>query len=229
VTRVRVYRLAVAAVIAGLIGYLAVHALLTQVGQPRSPSLGAHTAPSSKTVALPASPGPAGSVDRIGVGFARTPPGAVAAAVNYLNVLERALIPGARWTWSQAIRTLTTRPLEARALAGQAASDRIKAQLAHPSPSYLGSWPLGYWLLSFTRARARVAIWTVGAMASPSGSVPATFSTTTCRLVWTGGDWKIADAEATAGPTPPAAGASVTQVLGFVGDARAFTGFGDVP
>jgi hypothetical protein len=66
-------------------------------------------------------------------------------------------------------------------------------------------------------------------MASPSGSVPATFSTTTCRLVWIDGDWKIADAEANAGPTPPGAGASAIQVLGFVGDARAFTGFGDVP
>lgn len=168
-------------------------------------------------------------MDGIRVSFARTPSGAVAAAVNYVSVLERTLIPGARWTWTQAIRTLTTQPLEARALAGEAASDRIQAQLAHPGPSFMGSWPLGYRLLSFTHVRARVAIWTVGAMASPSGTVPATFSTTTCRLVWTGRDWKIADADASAGPTPPGAGASATQVLGFVGDARAFTAFGDAP
>jgi len=226
VTRARAYRFGVAALIAGLVGFLAARELSRPAARVPSPRAAAQTATAAKTTS---SRGSAGSTDGIRLTFARTPSGAAAAAVNYLNVLEQALIPGARWTWTQAIRALTTQPLEARALAGQTASDLIKAQLAHPGPSFMGSWPLGYRLVSFTRVRARVAIWTVGAMASPAGTVPATFSTTICRLVWTDGGWKVAGAEGTAGPTPPSVSATATDILGFVRAARAFTGFGDVP
>jgi hypothetical protein len=227
-TRARAYLLA--APVAALLGYLAVHALVGG-GERDRPS--AATRAASRTVpSRPVSPalGPVGLVGAIPVGFAHSQRGAVAAAGNYLTVLSRALSPAARSSWPQAVRVLTVAPLRARALQGAAASASIARRLARSGSSfYLGSWLLGYRVAAYSPSRARVALWNFGVMSSAFGVVPPDYSTTTCVLRWAGGDWKLSDARVSAGPTPPSAATTRVRALEFAAAARRFTPYRDVP
>ena len=227
--RTRSVLLALAVALAGLAGYLTAHTILTHTAHRHPASALRNIRTPAAAVAPAGWPEPVQSLDGIPVGFARTPRGAVAACLNYLAALERALLPGNPWSWAQVVRTLTAQPLRARALAGQAGSAQVQGQLASARVFYLASWPLGYRLMSYARASARVTVWTLGAMARPDGSVPATFSTTGCQLDWTGEDWKVAGASAAPGPTPPNAASSGAHVSAFVRAASSFTTVRDVP
>ena len=116
-------------------------------------------------------PGPSRHLDGIPVGFERSERGAVAAAGSYLTVLAQTVSPRAPWTWTHAIRALTVAPFRTRALAAGGASETIKDKLAQASTAFVGSWLLGYRVIVYARARAEVAVWNVGLLASPSSVV----------------------------------------------------------
>jgi hypothetical protein len=176
-------------------------------------------------------PGPWRVLGGVPLGFARSERGAVAAAGNYLTMLSRALTPGAAFSWERAVRALTVAPLTARALSGSAASATMARRLARSGSSfYLGSWLVGYRVLAYSRSRARVALWSVGVLASAVGVVPPEFSTTTCELRWVDGDWKVSGARVSEGPTPPSTAASdASPAVAFALAARRFSSYSDVP
>jgi len=238
VTRARPYLLA--APVAALFGYLAAHAILGRGAEHRSPSaLNRSQHPVSSTpgagsglgALAPPAPGPSRSRAGIPIGFARTEPGAVAAAGNYLTVLSRSLVPEAPWSWAQVIRALTVPPLSARAIGAGAQSARVAARLAAAGASlYVGSWLLGYRASSYSPAGASVAVWSMGVMTSSVGVVAPAYSTTTCTLRWAEGDWKISDAQVSPGPTPPSSpDANAAQVAVFTAAAGQFSSYHDVP
>jgi hypothetical protein len=240
VSRVRAVLLAVAAV---LLGYLLAHTLAgggrhtdrTSSAAARAraradTSVGIAPRTATARTSTPG-PGPWRVLGGVPLGFARSERGAVAAAGNYLTVLSRALTPGAAFWWERAVRALTLAPLTARALSGSAASATIARRLQRSGSSfYLGSWLLGYRVLAYSRSRARVALWSVGMLASAAGVVPPAFSTTTCELRWASGDWKVSGARVSDGPTPPSSAASgAAPVAAFAVAARRFSPYSDVP
>lgn len=227
-TRARAYL--IAAPVAALLSYLAVHALVGGRDQAAPPSARARASRTVTSVAVRPGPGPAGVAGAIPVGFAHSERGAVAAAGNYLTVLSRALSPGASWSWAEAVRVLTTTPLTARALGGAHGSATIARRLARSGAwLYMGSWLLGYRTQAYSPSRAQVALWNFGAVSSSLGVVAPDYSTTTCVLRWVGGDWKVSGARVSAGPTPPSAATTEARGLAFASAARRFTPYRDVP
>lgn len=165
------------------------------------------------------------------MGFAHSEHGAVAAAGNYLTVLSRALTPGARFSWTEAVRALTVAPLTARMLGGTSASAMMERKLAQSGAAFFfRSWLLGYRVRSYSSALAQVALWNMGVMVSALGVVPPDYSTTTCVLRWTGGDWKVSDSRVSQGPTPPSSPAiTVAQAAAFAAAAHQFASYTYVP
>lgn len=224
--------MAVAALAAtAILGFAAVRIALGG-GSTRVPAAAITTgapAPSPAPVALePGSlAGATRTVGGIPEGFAHSRRGAAAAAANYLAALEQALPAGAA-SWSSAVRALTVAPLTAQALDARGASTAIAARIAASAgPAFIRGWRLGYRIDSYTPSRARVAVWTVGLVASVAQVVPAEYSSTECTLRWLSGDWKVARARTTPGPTPPADASDAAAVEAFARAALAFRSYGD--
>jgi hypothetical protein len=151
---------------------------------------------------------------------------AVAAAARYLHALDPAPPSTARQV---RLRELTAAPFTAEALRAQASAASLAQQLSRRGPTFMRGWLLGYRLVSYTRARARVAIWTVGLVASPAEVVAPQWSTTVCTLVWADGSWRVSDAQVTSGPTPPSAGADPAATAEFARAADPYRSFSDAP
>ncbi|MGH2873584.1 MAG: hypothetical protein ACRDL5_14130 [Solirubrobacteraceae bacterium] len=159
-------------------------------------------------------------------GSVRSPVAAITTAVSYLAALE----PATASTGPQvAIQALTSGPLTARALRAQASAALLERRIGAGGPAFMRGWPLGYRILSASGDPVRVAIWTMGLVASHTELVSPQWSTTTCTLGWRHGHWRVLAASTASGPTPPAAGSSRAAVDAFVAAASAFRDFGDAP
>lgn len=88
---------------------------------------------------------------------------AVAAAASYLHALDPAPPTASR---QSRLRELTAGPFATQALRAQASTAALARSLARGGPAFMHGWLLGYRILSYARARARVAVWTVGLVAS---------------------------------------------------------------
>jgi hypothetical protein len=118
--------------------------------------------------------------------------------------------------------------LREMALRASGATQTVRQKLAVAGASFVGSWLLGYRVLSYTRAHARIAVWNVGLMAGEQSVVAPYFSTATCTLIWADRDWKVAASETNAGPTPPSSPGQA-QSRAFIANAAGFTPYRDVP
>jgi len=170
--------------------------------------------------------GPSGVADGVSVGYAHSPKGAEAAATGFLvDVAERLvdLSPGERQRamrrmampdGANAITSLLNAPLAA---IDQARSEEGNGEL-------LRAVPVAYHLDAYSPGEAMVRVWAssvvvLGAIQAPLES----WSTTRLRLEWTGGDWRLAALDATAGPTPASPGAAPSTPADTL---RAVDGFG---
>ena len=184
--------------IAGLIAAIVVGVLLGRITAPR---------PDESVAARPAlTPGPAGQVAGVGVGFARTRAGAAVAAANYQRAFADSAIlrPGELRRRIDAVTTPGFAPVMLKANAPGAARLRAGAfgeGVRGKVPSaYLGV-PVGYRLLSFSLRRAVVQTWGFTLLGNATAVEPtAFFGLARTVLVWTGGDWKIANTRASFGP-----------------------------
>jgi hypothetical protein len=154
--------------------------------------------------------GPARVVDGVGVGYARSREGAVAAATNYVKVLASPLIfdPGRR---RAAIRRLAAPDaVERLERAYDASTPRVAEGLFLPPDGgtagtqvLLMAAPVSYHVDAYSADRATVSIWQTTVAGSGGGAPPLqAWGTTTVTLRWTGGDWKQVSATSRAGPVP---------------------------
>jgi hypothetical protein len=74
------------------------------------------------------------------------------------------------------------------------AYDHIARELGRSDPSrvLMRLVPLGHRIESFSRSRARVAVWQVLLLGAPGGRVVASWSTSRADLVWADGRWAVA-------------------------------------
>jgi hypothetical protein len=205
-----------AVVIAGLAGY-GLGRVTVGDGHRQDRAISARTLPSHVTQSSPPRLVHA-SVVRSG----RSAPAAVAAAARYLDALSSAPRVGGAAT----VRALTTGGLTPRALRAAAVGALIARRLSARGPVFMRGWLVGYRIVAAARDRVRVAVWTMGLLASQQEVVEPQWSTTLCTLIRVAGAWKLTDARTTAGPTPPEAGSSPSKVAGFV---RAASGFRELP
>ena len=199
-------RLLIALVLAAAAGYAVVQAALG-TSRPAPSAKGAATTPASSSVGARAD---------------RSPSGAVAAASNYLQLLDRAS-PAA----SASLRAATLPPLTGPALQAEAAASELKRKLT--SGAFVRGWRLGWRVDSYTPSSATVAIWTVGVVAGATEVVAPDWSMTVCTLRWSGARWRVSAAHNVPGPTPPSAGADPAAVSTFARAALAFHPYENAP
>jgi hypothetical protein len=176
----------------------------------------------------------------VGVGWAPSRGGAVAAAANYTKVLSSALIldtarrrlaidtlaapeaaPRLQKTFDQAVASLR-RGLGVTGPADQAGGVLLRAV------------PVGWRVEQYGGGAAKVAIWVTsvaGSLGGPQGSVPVRegWGTTTVTLRWVGGDWNLLDTTTTDGPVPIADVSPPTAAAELVAQASQFKEFHHAP
>jgi hypothetical protein len=176
----------------------------------------------------------------VGVGYARSQQGAVAAAANYSSVLSSALIldtarrraaidtlaapeakAGLQKTFDQAVASL-------RKGLGVTGADADNIQVL------MRAHPVGWKVDDYGDGTARVAIWVSGVTGSVGSAGPPVpiregWGTTTVNLRWVKGDWKLVDSTTVDGPLPIADVSPPTPAPELVSKASEFKEFTYAP
>jgi hypothetical protein len=214
----------------------------------------AATAAPSPTVAAtpgttPAAPAEAAATSRVGprrfehgvgVGYARSEQGAVAAAANYTRVLSSSLILD-QARRRAAIDTLAAPEARARlqktfdqAVASVRAGFGVSGAAADGAQVLLRGTPVGWRVEAYDRRAATVAIWVTsvaGSLGGSRGPVPVRegWGTTTVKLRWAEADWKQVASTTADGPVPIADVAPPTAAGELVSKANEFKEFTYAP
>jgi hypothetical protein len=176
----------------------------------------------------------------VGVGYARTPEGAVAAAANYTRVLSSDLIlDDARR--HAAIDTLAAPEARARlqktfdqAVASLRSGLGVTGATGKDTQVLMRATPVGWRVVEYDSRAAKIAIW----MTSVAGSVGQTsqpapiregWGTTTVQLRWAAGDWKQVASTTADGPVPIADVSPPTAAPELVDQASQFKEFTYAP
>jgi hypothetical protein len=198
------------------------------------------TAAAPKAEAAPATGvGPRRVSNGVGVGYAHTQQGAVAAAANYTRALSSALILDTARRRA-AIDTLAAPEARARlqktfdqAVASIRAGLGVSGSAGDGAQVLLRATPVGWRVEQYGQGSARVAIWvtSVGGSVGGSGSAPVRegWGTTTVSLRWVAGDWKQVASATTDGPVPIADVAPPTAAGELVSKANEFKEFTYAP
>jgi hypothetical protein len=197
------------------------------------------TAATRAEAAAGAGVGPRRVANGVGVGYAHSQQGAVAAAANYAKVLSSDLILDTAQRRA-AIDTLAAPEARARlqktfdqAVASLRAGLGVTGPAADRAQVLLRATPVGWRVEQYGKGSARVAIWMTSVGGSVGGNVPMPvregWGTTTVKLRWAGGDWKQVDSTTTDGPVPIADVAPPTAAPELVDQANKFKEFTYAP
>ncbi|HXM56697.1 MAG TPA: hypothetical protein VOB72_14970 [Candidatus Dormibacteraeota bacterium] len=169
----------------------------TAIGRASAPAAGPTSSAISATP-TPAGPGPTHVVNGVPVGYAHTEAGAVAAATNFLMVVDGPLITQPD-RYRSAIDTLSAP--EARAKQRQNAEKDMDAlQGAASLLTYAEQGrqvvfrvvPLAYHLDRYSDGGSRVSIWAEGLSAVDGVlSIRETWTTSSVTVRWIGDDWRL--------------------------------------
>jgi len=171
--------------------------------------IGRATAPPGSVPApVPAHDGGAGTRAGVPIGFARTPTGAATAVAAYQRSFASPAIlrPGVLRRRIEAVATpdyvdamlAANSPGERRIASGP-----IGVGLAKGLQTLYAAVPVGYRIESFSPQRARILTWGFTLLGNAATVEPAAyFGITHTLLLWSEGEWKIAETRAGFGPTP---------------------------
>jgi hypothetical protein len=154
------------------------------------------------------SPGPSRIVAGVGVGYAHSRAGAALAAARYQQSFAGAAIlrPGVLRARVAAVATPDFAPTMLAANspgARRLASGPLGKGLRGGVETIYAGVPVGYRVLAYSPGRAVVRIWGFTLLGNASSAEPsAYFGLSRTVLVWSRGDWKIAETRASFGPTP---------------------------
>jgi hypothetical protein len=176
----------------------------------------------------------------VGVGYARTQEGAVAAAANYTRVLSSDLIlDDARRR--AAIDTLAAPEAKGRlqktfdqAVASLRSGLGVTGAAGKDTQVLMRATPVGWRVVEYDSRAAKVAIWVTsvaGSLGQTSQPAPIRegWGTTTVQLRWAAGDWKQVDSTTTDGPVPIADVSPPTAAPELVDQASQFKEFTYAP
>jgi hypothetical protein len=176
----------------------------------------------------------------VGVGYANSQQGAVAAAANYSSVLSSDLILDTA-TRRAAIDTLAAPEARAgmqktfnQAVASLRKGLGVTAENAGSVKVLMRAHPVGWKVDDYGNGTATVAIWMTGVTGSIGGTSPPVpiregWGTTTVRLRWVKGDWKLVESTTVDGPLPIADVSPPTPAPELVSKASEFKEFTYAP
>lgn len=181
----------------------------------------------------PGSPGPTRqAVGGVGVGYAHTRSGALAANAGYQQAFADAAIlrPGELRKRVEAVATPEYAPAMIAANepgARRLAQGVLGAGVREGSPTVYFGVPVYYRLLSYSADRAVVRTWGFTILGNATTAEPgAYFGTSRTILSWVEGDWKIAATRAAFGPTPklvtPRAGGEGFELVDLIEGMRPY-------
>jgi hypothetical protein len=184
--------------------------------------------------------GPSRYLEGVGVGYARSQEGAVAAAANFTRVLSSDLILDTRRRQA-AIAVLAAPEARGRlqrsfdqAVASLRQGLGVTGEAAKDTQVLLRATPVGWRVEAYSADSAKVAIWVTsvgGSIGGAQGPVPIreAWGTTTVTLRWADGDWKQVDSTTVDGPVPIADVAPPTAAPELLGKANEFKEFTYAP
>jgi hypothetical protein len=179
------------------------------IGRASAPS--AATSSRASTAAGQAGPGPTRTVNGVPLGYAHTEAGAVAAATNFLMIMDGPLVaqPDRYGSVIDAMADPNAASTVRRiADANVAVSGVFAASTARGRKVVHRSVPLAYHVDIYASDRAQVSVWEEALIAIDGTlSLRETWSTTAVTVHWVDGDWKLA---ATAAPTTGSVGPAPT-------------------
>jgi hypothetical protein len=151
-------------------------------------------------------------VNGVGVGYAHSQQGAVAAAANYASALSGDLILDTAKRRA-AIDTLAAPEARARmqkdfdqAVASLRKGLGVTGANAGDVQVLMRAHPVGWRVEDYGNGAAKVAIWVSGLSGSVGGTEPVPiregWGTTTVHLRWVKNDWKQVDSTTVDGPVP---------------------------
>jgi hypothetical protein len=176
----------------------------------------------------------------VGVGYARTEQGAVAAAANYTRALSSDLILDDAKRRA-AIGTLAAPEAKARlqktfdqAVASLRSGLGVTGAAARDTQVLMRATLVGWRVVDYDNRTAKVAIWVTsvaGSLGQTSQPAPIRegWGTTTVQLRWAGGDWKQVDSTTVDGPVPIADVSPPTAAPELVDQASQFKEFTYAP
>jgi len=157
----------------------------------------------------PGSPGPTRlAVGGVGVGYAHTRAGALAANAGYQQAFADPAIlnPAQLRARIEAVATPQSAPRMIAANepgARRLRSGVLGAGIREGLPTLYFAVPVFYRVLSYSPRRAVIRSWGFTVVGNATTAEPgAYFGTSRVELVWSQGDWKIAATRAAFGPTP---------------------------
>jgi hypothetical protein len=184
--------------------------------------------------------GPRRFENGVGVGYARSQQGAVAAAANYLRVLSSDLVLDTARRRA-AIATLAAPEAKAglqkefdQAMASVRKGFGVSGAAGERAQVLLRATPVGWRVDAYGDGAATVAIWVTGmagSLGGAGGEVPIRegWGTTTVALRWVGGDWKLVETATVDGPLPISDVSPPTAAPELVTKAREFKEFTYAP
>jgi hypothetical protein len=207
---------------------------------PSTAAATATTAAPAQASAASSEVGPRTLRHGVGVGYAHSQEGAVAAAANYTRVLSSDLIlDDARRR--AAIDTLAAPEAKARlqktfdqAVASLRAGLGVTGAAAKDTQVLMRATPVGWRVVDYDSQAAKVAIWVTsvaGSLGQTSQPAPIRegWGTTTVQLRWASGDWKQVASSTVDGPVPIADVAPPTAAPELLGQANEFKEFTYAP
>jgi hypothetical protein len=227
-------------------------ATMTRSEQPRAATATTAAAPAAPSPTVAATPGTAAAApaeaaattrvgprrveNGVGVGYAHTQQGAVAAAANYTRALSSNLILDTA-SRRAAIATLAAPEARARmqktfdqAMASVRKGFGVSGAAADGAQVLMRGTPVGWRVDRYGNDAATVAIWVTsvaGSLGGTEGPAPIRegWGTTTVQLRWVDGDWKQVDSVTTDGPVPIADVSPPTAAPELVTKANEFKEF----
>lgn len=157
-------------------------------------------------------PGPSRIEAGVPVGYERTEAGAVAAAANYVVALGGVLLldPSGRVDAFGAVALPEARnDLEKLASGIDLVVEQLDLEAIRSEPGFVfRTLPAGYRLEAYDHDIAVVEVWANGVFvaAGRQPRIPSAWRTTTVRLRWQDGDWRITGLEGEDGPVPTQSG-----------------------
>ena len=161
---------------------------------------GGEAATPSATARYP-DPGPTRVIDGVGVGYARSEAGALAAATEFVEVSGGSSVTDPE-AYRAALETMAAPEWTARARETGANATSFALE-RYGDGATVVTTPVAHRISSFSPEAASVELWAVMTAAGPKlKDAEQNWITARLQLRWVEGDWRLSSEDTTSGPTP---------------------------
>lgn len=202
-------------------------------------ALGLAVAPADTiTKAIPAAPEAAigeknpRTVDGVRLGYERSEEGAIAAATHFASIISTTMMLNDAQRTAAIAALAHPEYVDALQARMRSIVRNIERGLNVGVGEAKGTYwvaPVGYRVDSYSPDEATISMWAASAATLGPIEPRAGWATSTVRLGWVDGDWRVLEESATPGPTPQPSTDTPTPPVEFEAIAGSFTGYSYAP